>query len=255
MPHPLAPAMHANYLAALQRITALGPGGASASQGPWLFLDAGLDFDYFNIAALTKPSRSPVAALAAPQAWFAGRGQPFRLVLRDDTDAGVARQARRAGFEDDACEPAMLLHPLVPEPRPTPAGLTISRVLLAEHIPPYAAAEPAESGNLAIREAISSRALAIEGCMLFLGCVDGLPVARSMALVTDGMAGVYNVFVRGEYRRRGYGAALTSAALDAACAAGATSACLSATELGLPLYERMGFETVFRYLSLWRPPG
>ena len=256
MPHPQSTPMHKNYLAALQRITGLGPGGAAATEGAWLLMDAGLEFDYFNIAArLDKPDGSQ-PSLDVPLGWFGERKRPFRLILRDDRDSELIRIAREHGFADDANEPAMFLKRLdaFRSVRAT-AGLAVRRVTRTREVPAYAAVEPAESGSIALREAISRRALTLDSCMLFLGHANGVPAARSMVLVTGRMAGIYNVFVSEEHRGRGFGRAITAAALGAALAAGATEACLSATDLGYPLYQRMGFETVFRYLSLWRQAG
>ena len=46
---------------------------------------------------------------------------------------------------------------------------------------------------------------------------------------------------------------MTEAAIAAGREAGATAASLSATDLGLPLYRKMGFREIYRYLSLWKP--
>jgi len=43
-------------------------------------------------------------------------------------------------------------------------------------------------------------------------------------------------------RRRGYGAALTWAALAAGREQGCVAATLTATEMGYPLYQRLGFQ-------------
>ena len=47
-----------------------------------------------------------------------------------------------------------------------------------------------------------------------------------------------------EWRRRGIGQAMTAAALGAAQGAGARQACLDASDSALPIYRRLGFETV-----------
>ena len=248
-----AEAMHANYLAALQRITVLGSGGHAEQLPPWVLLDAGLDFDFFNIAAVREHVGDPTAAITGAAGWFDRREKPFRFMLRDTADAALTEAAEAQGFQIDPYdrEPAMLLRDFSVLPS-APPGLTIARVAGEEDMGPYAAVEPSPAGDLGLRQSISRRALAIPGCALFVGWMDGLAVARSMSLVTAEMVGVYNVFVAPELRGRGYGRAMTAAAINAGLDAGATSACLSATPLGFPVYERMGFRTVFHYLSLWR---
>ena len=256
MEHRYAEAMHDNYVAALRRITVLGSGGRAEHLPPWVLLDAGLDFDFFNIAAVREKVQDPAAAIACAAEWFDRREKPFRFVLRDTVDVDLVQAAEAQGFRIDPHdrEPAMLLRDFRDLPD-APPELRIARVTTEEGISQYATVEPGQSGDLALRQSISRRSLAIPGCALFVGWAEGVAVARSMSLVTDEMAGVYNVFVAPELRGRGYGAAMTAAAIAAGLGTGATSACLSATELGLPVYERMGFQAVFRYLSLWRPRG
>ena len=109
--HPLAEAMHENYLAALQRVTVLGPGGESTRLGPWRLLDAGLDFDYFNIAAVTAAAPDADLAIEAAIAWFRAREKPFRFIFRNDADERLIEAAALVGFEMGETEPAMLALP------------------------------------------------------------------------------------------------------------------------------------------------
>lgn len=55
------------------------------------------------------------------------------------------------------------------------------------------------------------------------------------------------------WRRRGIGRAMTAAALQAACDAGATSACLVASDAGASIYRSLGFENAGRAMQLARP--
>jgi predicted N-acetyltransferase YhbS len=54
------------------------------------------------------------------------------------------------------------------------------------------------------------------------------------------------------HRRRGSGEAMTWAAANAGARAGCTAAVLQASELGAPVYERMGFRTVTQYRAYTR---
>jgi ribosomal protein S18 acetylase RimI-like enzyme len=71
----------------------------------------------------------------------------------------------------------------------------------------------------------------------------GEPVATSFGVLVGDTVGVFNVTVPPRHRRRGYGRAATRAVLRDARAAGARTAFLHATPLGIPLYETMGFRT------------
>ena len=57
-----------------------------------------------------------------------------------------------------------------------------------------------------------------------------------------------------EYRGRGYGAAVTARAVIDGFANGAELALLAASPMGEPVYRRLGFREVLRYV-LFRRPG
>jgi GNAT superfamily N-acetyltransferase len=79
---------------------------------------------------------------------------------------------------------------------------------------------------------------------LFLGRWNGVPVASSNLFLSGGIAGIYQVAVLPEFRRRGCGRRITLAPLLAARGAGAQAAILQATALGEPVYLRLGFRTL-----------
>lgn len=87
-------------------------------------------------------------------------------------------------------------------------------------------------------------------CRLFVGRFDGQPVACSLAFVGAGAVGLYGVGTVPELRGRGYGSAATVAAIDWGREQGARLAILHATQLGAPVYRRLGFETVCE-VSQW----
>ncbi len=77
----------------------------------------------------------------------------------------------------------------------------------------------------------------------YLGRLDGEPVATSTLFLAAGVAGIYFVFTLEEARGQGIGAAVTLAALhDARCRVGV----LGSSEMGYPVYRRLGFHEYCR---------
>ena len=81
----------------------------------------------------------------------------------------------------------------------------------------------------------------------FLLRIDGEPLAASALLAGaagTGLSGIYCVGTDARARGQGLGTVVTDAAVQAARAAGDHVVVLQATEMGRPIYERLGFETV-----------
>lgn len=76
---------------------------------------------------------------------------------------------------------------------------------------------------------------------------DGSPVATSAAFVTDHVVNVTWVSCQAASRRRGFGAAMTWAAT---LADPSKPAMLIASDIGCPVYEKMGYLTLLRF-TLW----
>ena len=93
-----------------------------------------------------------------------------------------------------------------------------------------------------------------EGVVAFLGEVDGEPAAIAMTIVTDGVAGIYWVGSLPTARGKGLGRAVTAAATNAGFGLGADLASLQASPMGRPIYEAMGYRTIYAYRLLATPP-
>jgi len=76
----------------------------------------------------------------------------------------------------------------------------------------------------------------------YVALLDGEPVATSALVPGAGVAGIYNVATIESARRQGIGAAVTLAPMLEGRQMGYRIAVLEATELGFPVYKRMGFE-------------
>jgi ribosomal protein S18 acetylase RimI-like enzyme len=89
---------------------------------------------------------------------------------------------------------------------------------------------------------------------VYVGYADGEPVATGLGAVTDRTVGVYNIATVPEARGRGCGAAMTRRIMADGEAAGCDVAILQSSEMGYPIYERLGFRTVVEYMA-WVEPG
>jgi GNAT superfamily N-acetyltransferase len=87
---------------------------------------------------------------------------------------------------------------------------------------------------------------------LFVGYVENQPVATAGLYQKGDVAEVGAVWTASAHRRRGYGAALTWAAIQEGKARGCTAAALKSSEMGYPVYRSMGFVEVCR-LRVYAP--
>lgn len=244
------PAIHENLLHGLGRVGGLSTAAVSERVGPWLLMDAGADHPQFNLGLVAGRPREATAAVARALAWYERRGAPFHLLLRAGADAPLVAAARARGLAEAAREPSMLLAPLPPG-RPLPPGLVVRAAVRAEDVALYAAVDGPAWREVALGLARSTDGAA--GFTMLLGLIGGEPVGTALAVVTGDLVGVYNVNVDPRFRRRGFGDALTRAAIAVGESAGCRAAALQATAMGYPLYKGMGFETVEEYVS-FAPP-
>jgi predicted acetyltransferase len=102
-----------------------------------------------------------------------------------------------------------------------------------------------------VRRELGPNLLRIPTFTVLVGYVADEPVATSLLATTAdvGLAGVYSVATRPLHRGRGFGTALTRAALLEARASGYDTAVLEPSPMGAPMYRRMGFEPFASYLE------
>ena len=249
-----AAAIFENYAYSLSRTSLLNPGAVSERVGPWLCIDAGIGRSAFNIAVLREAPGDPVLALRLAENWYETRGINIRIDLRASEDAAVLAAAVSRSYRAWWTQPALLLEPL-PDAWTNVAGFHATVVRTASDVDAYASLDADEYGDSAPQAPMARTAVQLDGCDLLVGWLGGRPVARSMAVTTDEIVGVHNVYVPPRLRGSGLGTAVTTAAIDAGRSRGAVAACLEASPLGLSVYERLGFVPIAEYVTLGREPA
>ena len=212
--------------------------------------DSGLPCDTFNFicrARLDESTARPVAVEALR--YFEHARRPFSWWVGPDdrpNDLGVVLTS--LGLEQAETELAMAL-PLVslPDTVPPVPGLEVRRVRTASELNTLAQISaanwsPPDPQVLSFYRRTAAVLLdPVAPQWLYVGYLDGEPVATAEATVHDGTVGLYNIATRAAFRGRGIGSILTWQPLRDARAAGCDLAVLQATSEGAGLYRRLGF--------------
>ncbi len=201
-----------------------------------------------NAAVLLAPAQPGrlAALLAELDAFFAAGAGSGRVEL---WSLWPTPDLRPFGWELDGYPPVML-RPPGGGARPAPPELRVERVLDAAGLAAWEATlvEGFPFEELAGGPAMfDERVLADGRLRLYLGLVDGRPVATSGTMIDAGVSGVLGVATLPGVRGRGYGEALTWAAT---MAEPALPAVLVASDDGRGVYERMGYTALLR-ATLW----
>jgi len=155
--------------------------------------------------------------------------------------------------------PAMVCRSPISD-QPLPAGASLRRAEPSTDIGAFRTVirEGFASGHdeIAAVETVFSLPAALDApdTVAVIASIDGHDAAAAMVDVIEGMGYVGWVGTLPAFRRRGLGELVSRAATNAAFELGADIVALEASAMGLPLYTKMGYETV-GIDRIWLPPG
>lgn len=226
-------------------------GADVAERSELTMVATGVPIPFFNGAYLLDPAADPVATIDSAIEFFRPHGVGWLFWLREGVAPQLLQAGLAAGLPNVGGPPAMGVAPIPPSP-PAPADLQIDMATEAADVVAHgellrvAFGVPHDVADLfAEPKLLDDDSLAV-----FVGRVDGVPVSCSLLAVSGHTAGVYNVATPAEFRGRGYGAALTWAAITEGARRSCTHAILQASQLGYPVYKRMGFVDLGSYIQL-----
>lgn len=252
---------HLNLIDSSRLLFGLDPDAAVEAEPGWLFGAGSPSHPVISNAVFRRDDGAdPDDLLARAGDFFGERGRGFSVWARDgrDEDRDLLAAADAAGLQVVYAMPEMTLGAPVQAPA-LPAGVELRKLASGEQAADYWRVATASYASLGFPPEVFAgyrdhTPLLRDNVAAFLAYLDGAPVAVAMTIVSEGVAGIYWVGALEQARGRGLGRAVTAAATNAGFELGAGIASLQASPMGKPIYEAMGYETIFEYRLLMASP-
>ena len=246
---------HENWIAYLTGTTSCTSRTSVARVGGVVTILTGLPFDWFN-QVLVEHEEATTDGLLAGVARARERGHPFVVRLRSGVDDRFVAVLAQAGLDpagDEPSTPGMVAFPIDHDAiaRRGAPDLEIRRVRDIAGVDAHRQVVTAGFGSdpaVALGTACPGL-LDRPDCAVYVGYADGSPVVSGLGWRSGRTIGVYSIATVQSARRRGYGAAMTARVMADGVIAGCDVAALQASEMGRPVYERLGFRTFVRYAA------
>ena len=240
--------LHLNLVDGSRQFFALDPASSIEAGDGWFFGAGSSSHPTISNAAFrTDDGLAGGELVERAAAFFGERDRGFSVWVRGEEpeDADLAAAAGEAGFEFVYAMPEMVLSGPVEAPA-LPPNAELRRVESGEQAAQFWAVAKASYASLGFPPEVFAGYTNHDGLM-----ADG--VATFVATI-DG--GIYWVGSLEHARGKGLGRAVTTAATNAGFEMGADIASLQASPFGKPIYEDMGYQTLYDYrLLMSRPPG
>ena len=219
--------------------------------GDVVFVDSSMRSDTFNCAfggTFTRDDSESTAA--AVLSYYRDSQLPMAWWVGPSSDPAARRAIlERTGFAQNEAETGMaaMLRDAVLDVE-VPAELQVVPVSTKDHIRNFGRVlasvfEPFDDEVARYYVTLNSQIAAPNSkAKLFVGYADGVPATIGGAFITERIAGIYDIATGPQFRKRGYGTVMTSAALQAARDSGHQVVGLQASSDGLNIYKRLGFK-------------
>jgi GNAT superfamily N-acetyltransferase len=248
---------HENFIEGYESVSRVVPGGKVEQIGGLTAVRSGMPGPSFNVVFGLNHPKSVAQVKEGIERLFLRANTEFQIVTLPETLDELEPIIREMNLTEREVFPGMVLDP-IPDASPDRIKeLEIRQVSGSEEIAQFLRTGASGSGTppnyFDIWKAgiLAGASLPWSRGANYLGYVGVKPVATSLRIRTGDVAGVYFVSTLAEFRRRGFGEAMTRRAIADGRTAGCTLGYLQASKMGRPIYERMGFR-VFEEYSEWK---
>jgi GNAT superfamily N-acetyltransferase len=250
---------HENWIAYLTGVVRCADAASVHRHSGALSILSEIPFDWFNQVLIERLDATSAGLLAGVEEGL-GHAGGFIVRLRDSVDDRFIPTLNRKGLiaaSEASTIPGMVAFPIIPDALADALapdrlrGFEIHRVIDAAGIDDHRrvvtegfGSPPATAFGTTCAELLDR-----PECVVYVGYADGVPVVSGLGWRTGRTIGVYAIATTPTARRRGYGAAMTARVVTDGLAAGCDVAVLQASELGRPIYQRLGFRVDVRYAA------
>jgi N-acetylglutamate synthase len=246
-----------NLVEAFESVARIVPGGVVERIGGLTAVRSGMPGPSFNLVFGLNYSSSLSRVRRGIDRLFLRTKTEFQIVTLPEFEEELGPIIQEMGLTQKEVFPGMVLDP-IPDSHPSPPSTLKIRQAstqkeVADHLRTGAVGFGAPSNYFDLwKPAILAGASGPwANAASYVGYVRGKAAATSVRITTRKIAGIYFVSTAPEFRRRGFGEAMTWRAIMDGRAQGCTLACLQASKMGRGIYERMGFRVIEEY-SEWK---
>jgi hypothetical protein len=238
-----------------------GDGALSSRRAGTLLVASATNFigAFHNTALRLTPDADPRRLVDEARTFGKAHARDIVLWAATHRDHDLATQARAEGLLLRSTALGMALH-TSPPASAVPADTELTQVIDRASVDDFAEVHRGvfrDGGRdvEAVDHFASPAALLAPNVAAVVARVNGTPVSCAMVIHSGRAAGVYWVSTRAAARNRGLGTLVTSAVARMGFEYGAEVVVLQATELGAPVYRRIGFAPFTDYQRFLVPLG
>ena len=215
---------------------------------------SGLPDPELSVALIEREPADAIEALGRAEWWFRAHGGDLGIDVERGRHASVERAIVMMRLERVVSRPAMSVALDRVAPPAAIPGLELRRVEALKDLEEMVRLETAAFGTApeVAARLLAPSALERPDVRLYVGALESEVVAMSYIHEHERALGVFGVATAPEARRRGIGTAITAfSVLDAG--PDVDLAWLQPSQMGLPVYARMGFDLVAEW-EVWVRP-